>query len=846
MKKLILLAMLSMVLAVSNASGIVPVKLLNNSEYADGDIYVAIIGRYRFPEGEFGCYYDLRNNSRENTQVKRLTPGVNTLTKAGETRTFGNVFTKLSDIKDHIIYMDETFACRMFFSFNSPMYMEVHSNEGAYAGADFGNPTDPNHGVRWELVEFSNTDIGLWINTSRVDAFQYPMGLQLYGKNTSDVKYIKAGEIVRYQDVIGRWQQQHGGDIYSNCLLNDITTDNKGGIILQPSKVPAVKASGFFDGYINQVWDYFRGHTMRVKLGVLGEFEGKVEGNEFKLYCKQSNYGFNADDVAIIGKPTTTDAVEGAGAFATGDPRVSMPVQAMFCGAFNRGVVRLTEDWQDWSPEGSNYFSGEYTCNEYVKFFHQDDITYQSRTYAFAYDDTYDQSSTCYTHDPESVTVTIGGFVNNGGDPDPVIDPNPTPNPDSGNDGYKLVWSDEFDSNTLGKNWNVEVTSSPNNNELQAYTNREKNVKIENGNLVITASRENYDGRSFTSGRVNSQGLVYFTHGKIEASIKMPNLANGLWPAFWMMGNDIHSSGKGWPYCGEIDIMEAGHTTGIQAGKQNQWAGATLHWGDDWQSHQYWPLDGQHDLGKVFAGDGKYHKWTCEWDETWLKMYLDDSPQPYETFAISKSIDSGITSDAYTHKPFFILFNMAVGGDFPQIFDANGVTALGPDASMYIDYVRVYQKDVNIVFGENDGSAQADAPVITPYMMDDSGWAERTSITIKEGSTFALGPQANGNAWTEGTWSWTGPNGFTSNDREVTFNNVGAAQAGDYTVTFTDKNGGRASSTMTVNITGINGIREVKATERKATIYNLQGEQVSRPTQRGVYIVGGKKVVISK
>ena len=313
------------------------------------------------------------------------------MTKPGESRTFASIFTKLSDIRDHTFYMDNTFACRIFFSFRSPMYLEVHNNEGAYAGADFGNPSDPNHGIRWELVEFTNGNNGIWINTSRVDAFQYPMGLELYGTNNASVKYIKTGEIKSYGDIIARWKQQHGSDIYSNCLLNDITTDNKGGIILQPSKVPAVKNSGFFDDYINRVWDYYRNHTMSVKLGVLGEFKGKVEGNEFKLYCQQSTYGdWQSGEVAIIGKPTTTDAVEGAGTFAFPNTKISMPVQAMFCGAFNRGAIRLTEDHQDWSPEGSTYFSGEYPCNEYVKFFHQNDITFESRTYAFAYDDTYD------------------------------------------------------------------------------------------------------------------------------------------------------------------------------------------------------------------------------------------------------------------------------------------------------------------------------------------------------------------------------------------------------------------------------------------------------------------------
>ena len=278
-----------------------------------------------------------------------------------------------------------------------------------------------------------------------------------------------------------------------------------------------------------------------------------------------------------------------------------------------------------------------------------------------------------------------------------------TNNTQEPSDDYQLVWSDEFDSNSLGTNWNVEVNGDGGgNNEMQYYTNRDKNIKIKNGNLVITAYRENYSGKSFTSGRVNTQGKVTFTHGKIEASIKLPNLANGLWPAFWMLGDDIYT--KGWPYCGEIDIMEMGEAGGIRSGKQNSWVGGTIHWGTAWNDAPYYSDKGQHDIGYNLAGDGKYHKFTCVWDENFINMYVDDSPTPYMTAAIGQTSAPG----EYLHKPNFIVFNMAVGGGFPQIYDANGITALpnnGSNATMYVDYVRVYQKDKNIKFVENDAAS---------------------------------------------------------------------------------------------------------------------------------------------
>ena len=125
-------------------------------------------------------------------------------------------------------------------------------------------------------------------------------------------------------------------------------------------------------------------------------------------------------------------------------------------------------------------------------------------------------------------------------------------------DGYKLVWKDNFDGSALNRDyWNVEVNGSGcGNNELQYYVDNADNVAVRDGNLVITARRQDYDGHAFTSGRVNTCGKVGFTYGIVEARIKLPKTANGLWPAFWMMGDDIKECG--WPACGETDVLEMG------------------------------------------------------------------------------------------------------------------------------------------------------------------------------------------------------------------------------------------------------------------------------------------------
>lgn len=251
---------------------------------------------------------------------------------------------------------------------------------------------------------------------------------------------------------------------------------------------------------------------------------------------------------------------------------------------------------------------------------------------------------------------------------------------------YELVWSDEFDDNTIGTNWNVEVTNAPYNNELEAYTSRPDNVTIADGNLVLTARRESYDSRSFTSGRVNSLHKVSFTHGKIEARIKFPKLANGLWPAFWMMGDDFDT--VNWPKCGEIDILEMGMKEAIAHGTTATTVAGAIHWGGSISDHRQFS-SGSKPVGQNLT-DG-YHIFTCEWDDDYLKFYVDNDATSYFTTSIKK----GFTRSAYFHKPYFLIFNLAVGGDFTGITNPADITALpqaGSEAQMLVDYVRVYQK----------------------------------------------------------------------------------------------------------------------------------------------------------
>ncbi|MFA9389198.1 MAG: T9SS type A sorting domain-containing protein [Prolixibacteraceae bacterium] len=248
---------------------------------------------------------------------------------------------------------------------------------------------------------------------------------------------------------------------------------------------------------------------------------------------------------------------------------------------------------------------------------------------------------------------------------------------------YKLVWEDQFNGTSLDSSkWNIEqrigVWNTGGNNEFQHY--KSDNISVGNdgnGNncLIITAKKESFNGYDYTSGRINTKGKFAFRRGKIEAMIKIPDLSNGLWPAFWTLGY----TPTGWPDCGEIDIMEMGHAAGIEQNKQNSYMGAHLFWGpypSDWGTNYV----AKEDLSKGF------YKQTAVWTENKISVYFNDASTPY----FSMGID-GDNTEEFRNFQHYIIFNLAVGGSVPGISDKNQITA-GFPASMYVDWVKVYQE----------------------------------------------------------------------------------------------------------------------------------------------------------
>lgn len=267
-------------------------------------------------------------------------------------------------------------------------------------------------------------------------------------------------------------------------------------------------------------------------------------------------------------------------------------------------------------------------------------------------------------------------------------------------DGYTLVWQDLFNGEVLDETaWNIEVNGDGGGNqELQYY--RRENVSVGKDEasgrncLILTAKRENYANRSFTSGRINSMHKKFFRHGKIEAFIKLPKTADGLWPAFWLMGNDY--SQVGWPRCGEIDILEMGNSAGIRNRTQDRYFNGACHWG--FYRNGAYPNYAKASTWSYSLQDDEFHLFTIIWDQERIRMFVDmdrrpETP-PYYEMGITGT-DGDWAVGHYFHHEFFILFNLAVGGHFTGILNPGGITALPENgsASMYVDFVKVYQKN---------------------------------------------------------------------------------------------------------------------------------------------------------
>jgi beta-glucanase (GH16 family) len=238
----------------------------------------------------------------------------------------------------------------------------------------------------------------------------------------------------------------------------------------------------------------------------------------------------------------------------------------------------------------------------------------------------------------------------------------------------RLVFSDEFNGAAGGRpdpaKWTIDPGTGQN-GEVQYYTDNSNAAFDGAGSLVIEARRETAGGRDYTSHRMNTGNKFHVQYGRVEARIRVPK-GNGLWPAFWMMGADF-LTGRPWPYNGEVDIMEV-------LGRNTLESYSTLH-APQYNGGGGYGLKYTAPGGADFASD--FHVWAAEWDSKGITFKVDNQT----VFFASKDTVEATRGPWIFDHPFYLILNLAVGGDFPGPVDA---TTPFP-ARMLVDYVRVYQ-----------------------------------------------------------------------------------------------------------------------------------------------------------
>lgn len=251
--------------------------------------------------------------------------------------------------------------------------------------------------------------------------------------------------------------------------------------------------------------------------------------------------------------------------------------------------------------------------------------------------------------------------------------------------GWKLVWQDEFNYTGLpdATKWGYEV-GYIRNNEQQYYTRaRKENVWVENGMLTITGRKEEYPNEfykagstdwhyknptaQYTSASINTLDKAGWKYGRIEIKAKLPQGA-GIWPALWMMGTNIKT--VNFPSCGEIDIMEF---IGV---KDPTTIYGTIHYKNDAGSYS---SSGNKTTSTKLVND--FHIYAIEWDSTKIDIYFDEIK--YHSFLIESA---GTYKDTF-RKPFYLLINLAMGGNWPGPID----DTILPQPYL-VDYVRIYEK----------------------------------------------------------------------------------------------------------------------------------------------------------
>lgn len=266
----------------------------------------------------------------------------------------------------------------------------------------------------------------------------------------------------------------------------------------------------------------------------------------------------------------------------------------------------------------------------------------------------------------------------------------------------ELLWSDEFD-NGDDPNFNIWSYDTGGggwgNDELQVYDSRNR-VSVENGNLIISVTKDDATG-TISSGRIQTNDKLQFLYGRIEARIKIPDPANGLWPSLWMLGANFDD--VGWPGSGSLTLMEMGSADALQLGEAKSRVGSALHWEQDGApANEANTINSGNDLTSDF------HTYVMEWTPASIITSVDGVQ------ILQKDISSdGCPSCDEFHRPYFLILSVAVGGTYMNILDVGGITAPLP-AEMLVDYIRLFDNGFTTLSGSSVTEPPTRAPTVSP------------------------------------------------------------------------------------------------------------------------------------
>ncbi len=417
--RLVVIFMLFIGMHVSSAQALLPFSIQNTSTYTDDELYVAIVGE-NF-SGQH-IWIDCKNGAQNLMLASYNTvqgPIYNGNGGPGLNGKYANCFTKLSQIPNKTIMLPPIQGCRMFISTKQQLYFYFFGASGAqrgYTSPSHTDPTDPNKGIKYEIIELTYNQYGFWGNTTRVDSYQYPMGLELSGTGGY---FKKTGELKSHAQIGADFKASVPAE-FQSCY------DAASGSILFPTKTVAW-ADGtigtmphvgpyvnYMKPYIDAVWAKYKNEDLIFSAGDAGVWRGRVQADDQLILTCQSG-GFAGRRGIVQRRPTTQEAFEGKGVLdrVIQDATTDLVVQAQLCAALTRHLINTTTPnvgQQTWSNATTYYQTSP--CNHYAKFWHRKDISVDGLSYGFAYDDVFDQSATLHTPSPTKVLALFGGYAN--------------------------------------------------------------------------------------------------------------------------------------------------------------------------------------------------------------------------------------------------------------------------------------------------------------------------------------------------------------------------------------------------------------------------------------------------